>query len=196
MQPAPRTFDGPGGRHACCRERRAEPPRWKTPMIAPTRQAGESVSVLIVEGEELLRELLHREVDDLGYDVAVVSDGRAAMERLRRRAYGVMLVDTRVSCPDLRALSAFGYSLHPGMKLVPLVPFTDGRALLAAMRLSPFAWLRMPFEVDELARTLELAGRSGGARAGTPALAATRARRPRAHRVGAGGAPATGRENE
>jgi len=115
--------------------------------------------ILVVEEEHLLRELLFQTIEDLGYSVDVVENGPEAVDALGGGAFTVAVVDTRVKDPDIRGLAGTGYACRPEMQFIAITPFADAAEVRDALKVSTFACLRMPFTVDDLESSLELACR-------------------------------------
>lgn len=122
------------------------------------RRARRHTGVLVVEGDELLRDLLVHDVRDMGYRVEAAASGGTALEALSNNGpFDVALLDARIADPDYRGVLAWGRAVHPGTRFVAIVPFSDGPTVAQAMALAPFACLTMPFTARELESVIELA---------------------------------------
>lgn len=60
----------------------------------------EDPRVLVIDDDEILRELVVRVVEEAGYRVDAVGDGHAGLECLAERAYDVILSDVRMPGMD------------------------------------------------------------------------------------------------
>jgi CheY-like chemotaxis protein len=60
----------------------------------------EDPRVLVIDDDEVLRELLIGVVKQAGYQVDAVGEGQAALERLAERSYDVILSDVRMPGMD------------------------------------------------------------------------------------------------
>jgi hypothetical protein len=69
-------------------------------LLTVLRRYRRDQTVLIVEDEPSLRELLRRMLERDGYAVAEANDGRAALEHVRERAPGVILLDLMMPVMD------------------------------------------------------------------------------------------------
>jgi PAS domain S-box-containing protein len=76
----------------------APPP---APATAATATSG---TILVAEDNERLRRLLQMQFDDLGVPVTFVSDGREALEAVRRQNYAMVFMDCQM--PNLDGLDA------------------------------------------------------------------------------------------
>jgi CheY-like chemotaxis protein len=80
--------------------------------MAPT---GGRPSVLVVDDENIIAQLIADVLGGEGYDVDTAANGLAALERLAQRTYGVILSDLRM--PELDGLGLFREieQRHPDM---------------------------------------------------------------------------------
>jgi CheY-like chemotaxis protein len=80
--------------------------------MAPT---GGRPSVLVVDDESIIAQLIADVLGGEGYDVDTAANGLAALERLAQRTYGVILSDLRM--PELDGLGLFREieQRHPDM---------------------------------------------------------------------------------
>jgi CheY-like chemotaxis protein len=109
--------------------------------------------LLVVEDEVPIREVLCSILEDEGYRVVGVGDGRAALAALAAERFDLVLSDTMMPRLDgvglARALAA-----DPGLRTIPLV-------LMSALRSGPArevphaAFLSKPFDLYELLDTVE-----------------------------------------
>lgn len=67
-------------------------------MVRPREHAG--VSILIVDDEHGLGEMLKDVLVDVGYDVSLAINGRRALDRLQERTFDVVLTDVMMPVMD------------------------------------------------------------------------------------------------
>lgn len=120
------------------------------PISAPTPPRLSSRTVLVIDDEALVRDVVARMVEDLGYAAVTAADGPSGLEMIDRGAVDAVLVDltmpmmsgadvlaaVRVKRPDLPVVVCSGYD-------------RDGRGPVQAD-----AYLPKPFRMDALERTL------------------------------------------
>jgi len=111
-------------------------------------------SVLIVEDDEMIREMMDFTLTQAGYTVASASSGEAALELARRMKFSAILLDIhmpRMSGVDvLRALKRTG---RP-----PVIMVTANRnaeTVGEAMRLGCSGYLCKPFRPEELVQRVK-----------------------------------------
>lgn len=106
--------------------------------------------ILIAEDDEgqrfLLRETLERE----GYAVTCVSDGQAAVEKVRAEDFDVALLDVRMPRMDgLEALRQI-HSMRPDLLVVMITAYGSTEVALRAVREGAYDYFTKPFNLDEL----------------------------------------------
>ena len=109
-------------------------------------------TILVVEDEEPIAELLRAVLEDEGYRVVTAADGRAALARLAEARPALVLSDVMMPHLDGRALAR---ALHadPAHRALPLVLLSAlGAASVAGV--PHVAFVAKPFELDGLLTTV------------------------------------------
>jgi|SRR5579864_3726487 len=129
--------------------------------------------ILLVEDDEVLRELIQRNLEARGHDVRVAEDARTALARMRVSPFDLILLD--ICLPDqtgwdvLRVaqkegkISALERNGNAELPVVVLSAVQVSPRRLAEFR--PLAYLPKPFPLDSLLRLAAEAAqrRDGGA---------------------------------
>jgi DNA-binding response OmpR family regulator len=106
-------------------------------------------SVLVVDDDPHVRQVVEWALEDAGFAVALAGDGRAALERAAARRPAVVVLD--VGLPDGDgAIVAARLREACGDNLPIVVVTADGRAAEKAARAGAYAYLHKPFDGDEL----------------------------------------------
>ena len=110
-------------------------------------------TILVVEDEPSIADLLALALGAAGYRVAVTGDGRAALARLAEEPYDLVLSD--VMLPYLDGLGlARALQADPALRAIPLVLMSAAHATTA--RAAPHAaFLPKPFDLDRVLVTVE-----------------------------------------
>jgi DNA-binding NtrC family response regulator len=120
-----------------------------------------SIRVLVADDESRLRELLVRELGRKGHEVEGVSDGDAALTRLRDAAYDVVILDMKMPRKEgievLRELSAFPE--HP--QVIVMTGFQEVATAVEAMKLGAYDYLTKPTKIEELDVVIRKAAEKG-----------------------------------
>jgi len=112
------------------------------------------LSVLVIDDDPLILDLLATLLEADGYTVAVADDGREALEIASRLRPSIVLLDMRMPDPDgwavARELMARG--LHP--KIVVMSALGDNLEDVAR-EVGAAAWLAKPFNFTALLATVK-----------------------------------------
>jgi len=109
-------------------------------------------SILVVDDEEAIRELVREALEDSGYEVSLAGDGKEALERLRERDGDVDLVITDVVMPRLdgRELAGELRERYPRVPFLFISGFVDAAAASPGPLEGPI--VEKPFNLAALQR--------------------------------------------
>lgn len=117
--------------------------------------SGQGKRILVVEDDSTIADVISDILELEGYQVLTAPEGRAALELIQRE---------RVETIDLVVLDLFmpvmdGFELLAQLERlhldVPVVVMSASRADLAKAARAPHSFLKKPFELLELVRTVE-----------------------------------------
>ena len=106
-------------------------------------------SVLVVDDDPSLRDLVEMILGEEGYEVVAAADGQEALAQVERSLPGVILLDMKMPVMDgyefaRRFRARFGDA-------VPIVALTAAEnPALCAEEIGARAWLAKPFEIQDL----------------------------------------------
>jgi CheY-like chemotaxis protein len=131
-------------------------PRHVEPNREPLLSGDESV--LLVEDEDDLRDLLHDYLSNRGYRVMSAANGEEALARCHNHAYTPALLISDVVMPGIggRALADRLRSADPDLKVLYLSGYTDEAMLHHGILPGGTQFLQKPFALEALARTVRL----------------------------------------
>jgi PAS domain S-box-containing protein len=130
----------------------AEPgPRRKT---SPDLQGSETI--LLVEDDPNLRDLIQESLRAMEYQVFVAASGEEALRILERETVSVDLLVTDVIMPQMSGpeLAQFASSLRPGIKVLYMSGYTDDKLRDVPTAGREVAWIQKPFQLQDLAEKL------------------------------------------
>lgn len=115
------------------------------------------MTVLVVDDDSAVRDVVCRMLRRLGYHVLEASGGEEALARMRDGAGPIDLLLTDVVMPgmDGRRLSERARAEQPGLPVLFMSGYTDDTTLLAGVDASGLGFLAKPFELDALGRAVE-----------------------------------------
>ena len=110
--------------------------------------------VLIVEDEAVVRESVRDWLTEDGYDVECVATGEEALERIKKEAFGVIVLDLRL--PGIDGLQVYEHvkEVTPETKGVIITAYPSKETLEKAKRLGLLDYLPKPFKVEDLEKII------------------------------------------
>ena len=106
--------------------------------------------LLVVDDEQLQREMLAGILGRAGFSVATAPDGQQALELLRQDSFDLLLTDQRMPAMDGLELLGQVQRLEPGLPVVLMTAYGTVSTAVEAMKRGAADYLTKPFERDEL----------------------------------------------
>ena len=126
----------------------ANPRARSNPPSPPPQLPGKTV--LVVDDEDLVRDVVARMIEELGYAAVTAADGESALALLDSKQVDAVLVDLTMPTMSGADVIAAVRARRPGLPVVLCSGFDrSGRGAVAAD-----AYLPKPFRIDALERTL------------------------------------------
>jgi DNA-binding response OmpR family regulator len=107
-------------------------------------------SVLVVDDDRSIRQLLTRVLDEAGYDVISAADGSEAMVIARHAAFDLVITDLAMPETDGIELIRNFRAEYPGIRIIAISGAFSSEIMEAARLLGAAATLRKPLMADEL----------------------------------------------
>jgi len=127
-----------------------EPNRAAPPKTSGPEAVGVRPSVLVVDDEPSIRDMLRIVLRRDGYDVRTAEDGRQALESLQQGPVDLLLSDIRM--PDMTGVELLraAKDLNPDVVALMMTAYASTETAVEAMRLGAVDYLTKPFNIDEL----------------------------------------------
>jgi len=118
-----------------------------------------SGTILVVDDEPEMRELLRDELQERGYRVTAAANGRDALKKLGEDEYAVVLTDLRMQ--GMQGLELLGEVKrdHPGTNVIIMTAFGSVESAIDAMKRGAYDYVTKPIKTDELTLVVEKAVR-------------------------------------
>jgi len=123
----------------------------------PAGEWAAPAGILVVDDEPAIRELLFEGLKDQGYDCDVATNGREALDRLKRGQFSLVLSDIDMPAMDGVKLLQNVKEAHPDIEVVMITGVVDVEVALRAMRMGANDYLTKPFNLEEVRLTVEKA---------------------------------------
>jgi excisionase family DNA binding protein len=139
---------------------RAESPTRRVPVTSDVRAPGSSrPHVLVVDDEPDIRSVLLKTLAFAEYDVDVASDGRSALQHLRRGAYRLLITDLRMPGMDGMAVINEARRLDADLPVIIITGHSTEAAAIDAANVGVSGYLTKPFKAPKVC---EMVGRALG----------------------------------
>ena len=115
----------------------------------------EHPSILVVDDELLIRDLLYDFFQDQGWDIAVAESGEQALKILQEKKVDVLLTDLRMPAMDGMALTGQVRKSFPGLPVVIMTGYPSIESAVSALRNKVADYITKPFNVNELYKRVE-----------------------------------------
>ncbi|MEW5797088.1 MAG: response regulator [Candidatus Zixiibacteriota bacterium] len=112
-------------------------------------------SILVVDDELLIRDLLYDFFTSQGWDISVAEDGEKALAMTRARKFDLILTDIKMPQMDGLALSSHVRESYPAMPIVLMTGFPSVDSAVAALRTKVDDYVIKPFNINQLHKLLE-----------------------------------------
>jgi putative ABC transport system ATP-binding protein len=116
-------------------------------------------TILVVDDEKSIRDLISRKLESEGYRCVVASDGENAIWKEFMQDFDLLLVDVKSPGPSGRETLAKMIAEHPDTGVILMTAAADIRTAVEAVQFGAYDYLTKPFDLDDLvvrvARALE-----------------------------------------
>ncbi len=106
--------------------------------------------ILLVEDKESLRAVLKKTLESEGFGVEEAPDGRAAMDKIGRDRFAMVLTDLRLPRADGHEVLKAAQTADPEMPVILMTAFGTIRDAVGAMKAGAYDYLEKPVDTDHL----------------------------------------------
>ena len=112
-------------------------------------------SVLVIEDEDDIRELVSYSLLKEGYQVVSVASGEEALQYLQRNSVDLVLLDMLMA-PGISGLATYQalLKIHPAQKTIIVSGFSDNEEINQALSLGANGFLSKPYSLEQLGQAL------------------------------------------
>jgi putative ABC transport system ATP-binding protein len=114
-------------------------------------------TILVVDDEESIRNLLSTKLKADGYDCEVAADGKEALWKAFMKDFDIVLLDIKMpGLPGMEVLSRIVID-HPDTSVIIVTAVLDTRIAVEAMRQGAYDYVTKPFDLDDLSARIKRA---------------------------------------
>ena len=114
----------------------------------------ETAVILVVDDEENAREGLSKILSKEGHNVETASNGREAIESIRKTSFDLVITDMRMPQMDGFEVLREIKRLDQNIGVIMITAFGEVESYLEAMNLGAFEYINKPVRVNELKRVI------------------------------------------
>ena len=112
-------------------------------------------SILVVDDELLIRDLLYDFFREQGWDISIAESGEKALDILRSKDVDLLLTDLKMPNMDGLALTTEVKRSHPDIPVVIMTGFPSVDSAVTALRQKVADYIIKPFNINELYKTVK-----------------------------------------
>jgi DNA-binding NtrC family response regulator len=139
---------------------------------APAVEGKKKPSVLVVDDDEGMRDMLQFALSREGFEVTTADSGRAAVAHVQRCRFDVAVTDLTMPGMDGIATLAALKDIDPNLEVIVATGYGGVDVAMSAMRGGAFDYISKPFDLQELHQMLNRALAHGGSRSELRGVAA------------------------
>jgi len=111
--------------------------------------------ILVVDDEEVIRELLNEALQRKGYDIDTSENGKEALVKLNEQEYDLLITDIRL--PDVSGMKILSkaHAKHPDLGIIMITAYGSIKNAVKAMKQGAFDYITKPFGLDEMEMVVE-----------------------------------------
>ncbi len=112
-------------------------------------------SILVVDDELLIRDLLYDFFQQQGWSVAVADSGEKALEILRSRKIDLLLTDIKMPQMDGLSLTTQVRAMYPTLPVVLMTGYPSVETAVEGLRAKVEDYIIKPFNINKLFKVLK-----------------------------------------
>lgn len=119
--------------------------------------AGKKVRILVVDDEEIIRNLLRRTLEGAGYNVVTAANGEEALQEVRQLEPKAVLLDIKM--PGLSGMEVLSKLTldHPNICVIMITAVGDTQTAIEAMKLGAYDYITKPAQPKDVVRRVQKA---------------------------------------
>ncbi len=112
-------------------------------------------SILVVDDELLIRDLLYEFFQDQGWEISIADNGKRAMEILKTKDIDLLLTDIKMPEMDGLDLTEYVQENYPELPVILMTGFPSVETAVTALRAKVEDYIIKPFNIMQLYKTVE-----------------------------------------
>jgi DNA-binding response OmpR family regulator len=110
----------------------------------------ENASILVVDDEESIRNILSRRLKAEGYYCEAAADGAEALSKASKKSFDLVLADIKMPVMSGIELLSQMQTEHPDVSVLMITAVVDTKVAVEAMKMGAYDFVTKPFDLDDL----------------------------------------------
>jgi DNA-binding response OmpR family regulator len=110
----------------------------------------ENASILVVDDEESIRNILSRRLKAEGYYCEAAADGAEALSKASKKIFDLVLADIKMPVMSGIELLSRMQTEHPDVSVLMITAVVDTKVAVEAMKMGAYDFVTKPFDLDDL----------------------------------------------
>jgi DNA-binding response OmpR family regulator len=110
----------------------------------------ENASILIVDDEESIRNILSRRLKSEGYYCETAADGIEALSKASKKNFDLVLTDIKMPMMSGIEMLSRIQTEHPDISVLMITAVVDTKTAVEAMKMGAYDYVTKPFDLDDL----------------------------------------------
>ena len=115
-----------------------------------TRMKETDIEILVVEDEELIRDIFKQSLESLGFSVDTAEDGKTALEKCQSKNYHIVTTDINMPVMDGITLLKHLKSRWPFIEVIVVSGYASIENAIEALKMGAFDFILKPVNFDHL----------------------------------------------
>ena len=120
-------------------------------------ESDERVRILVVDDEEMIREMLFDVLSQAGYTAKTAKDGNDAIAQIENEPFEIVITDLKM--PGMSGLELLQrvQKINPDICVLIITAHSTVESAVSAMKLGAYDYICKPFELEEMKVIIERA---------------------------------------
>ena len=112
-------------------------------------------SILVVDDELLIRDLLYDFFKDQGWEISIADNGKRALELLKSKEFDLLLTDIKMPEMDGLDLASKVKLSHPNLPIMLMTGYPSVESAVSGLRNKVEDYIIKPFNINQLFKSIE-----------------------------------------
>ncbi|MBI2471423.1 MAG: response regulator [Planctomycetes bacterium] len=128
-------------------------------MNTLTEAEKKPVRILVVDDEQIIRDMLFDTLSQAGYTVKTAKDGNDAIAQIERESFDIVITDIKM--PDISGMELLIrlQKENPNLCILLMTAYGNIKSAINAIKLGAYDYICKPFELSEMKNIVDKAAK-------------------------------------